>query len=177
MDTKKYTKNYFEVINERFSCRSFTAEKLSTEQIKIILESAQLAPTACNFQPQIIYVVENPVLLDKLKEATRFTFDAKTIFVVCHDKSKSWHRRSDEKDHGDIDATIVATHMMLEATNLGVDNIWIEAFDENILREELNIPQQLTPVCLLPLGYKTDDCPINPMHNMRKSISEIVEYR
>ena len=69
MDTKKYTKNYFEVINERFSCRSFTAEKLSTEQIQIILESAQLAPTACNFQPQIIYVVENPVLLDKLKEA------------------------------------------------------------------------------------------------------------
>ena len=64
MDTKKYTKNYFEVINERFSCRSFTAEKPSTEQIQIILESAQLAPTACNFQPQIIYVVENPVLLD-----------------------------------------------------------------------------------------------------------------
>ena len=66
---------------------------------------------------------------------------------------------------------------MLEATNLGVDNIWVEAFDENILREEFNIPNELTPVLLMPLGYKSEDCPINPMHDKRKTIESLVEYK
>lgn len=173
MDTKKYTKNYFEVINERFSCRSFTAEKLSTEQIQIILESAQLAPTACNFQPQIIYVVENPVLLDKLKEATRFTFGAKTIFVVCHDKSKSWHRRSDEKDHGDIDATIVATHMMLAATALGLGTTYVCSMKVDLVKEILDIPDNYEINCLLPVGYPKDIVP----HNTRVDIEDFVFYK
>ena len=76
-----------------------------------------------------------------------------------------------------MDACIVATHMMLEATNIEVDNIWVESFDENILREEFNIPNEYTPICLLPLGYRTDDCPINPLHEIRKNIEDIVEYK
>ena len=72
-----------------------------------------------------------------------------------------------------MDSSIVATHMMLEATNVGVDNIWIELFDENILRKEFNIPSEYIPVCLLPLGYKADDCPVNPMHEKRKNIAGI----
>ena len=66
---------------------------------------------------------------------------------------------------------------MLEATNLGVDNIWVESFDENILKEEFNIPDELTPVLLMPLGYKAEDCPINPLHDKRKSLEELIEYK
>ena len=66
---------------------------------------------------------------------------------------------------------------MLEATNLEVDNIWVESFDENILRKEFNIPNELTPVLLIPLGYKTEDCPMNPLHDKRKTLEEIIEYK
>ena len=76
-----------------------------------------------------------------------------------------------------MDSCIVATHMMLEATNVGVDNIWVESFDGNILIEEFSIPAEYTPVCLLPLGYKAEDCPINPLHDKRKSIKDLVEYK
>ena len=67
--------------------------------------------------------------------------------------------------------------MMLEATNIGVDSIWVESFEENILREEFNIPNKYIPVCLLPLGYRAEDCPINPLHDKRKKIEDLVEYR
>ncbi len=50
-------------------------------------------------------------------------------------------------------------------------------FDENVLREEFDIPNEYTPVCLLPLGYKAEDCPLNPLHDKRKSIEELVEYK
>ena len=76
-----------------------------------------------------------------------------------------------------MDSCIVATHMMLEATNIGVDNIWVESFDENILREEFDIPNKYTPFLLMSLGYKAEDCPMNPLHDRRKTIKDIVEYK
>ena len=65
---------------------------------------------------------------------------------------------------------------MLEATNIGIDNIWIDLFDRNKVIELFNIPNNLKPVALLPLGYKTDDCPNSPGHNTRKNIEELVKY-
>lgn len=34
----------------------------------------------------------------------------------------------------------------------------------------------MEPVCIINLGYKTDDCQENPLHNHRKDIKEIVKY-
>ena len=75
----------------------------------------------------------------------------------------------------EMDASIVTTHMMLEATNIGVGSIWVEKFDGDVLRNEFNIPEDLIPVCLLPLGYN-DGYEPSPMHSKRKKIDEIVEY-
>ena len=77
----------------------------------------------------------------------------------------------------EMDACIVATHMMLEATNVGIDNIWIEMFDKNILKQEFNLGTNIEPICLSPLGYRTEDCKPSPMHSTRKNLSEIVEYK
>lgn len=173
MDLKKYSKSYFDVIQERFSCRSFTAEKVETEKLQAILEAARLAPTAVNYQPQRIYVVENAKLLESLKEASRFIFDAKTVFVVCYDTTKSWHRRSDGKDHGDIDAAITATQMMLAATALGLGSCYVCSFNKDKLREILNIPTEYEINCILPVGYPKDILP----HNVRNEIEDFVIYR
>ena len=48
---------------------------------------------------------------------------------------------------------------------------------ESNIRREFNIPENLIPVCLLPMGYKSDSCVPGPMHNVRKTIDEIVEYK
>ena len=66
--------------------------------------------------------------------------------------------------------------MILEATNLNIDSTWIEAFDKNEVKNVFDFETNLEPVCIINLGYKTDDCPENPMHNQRKNVSEIVEY-
>lgn len=173
MDLRKNNKGFFEVIEERFSCRSFTAEKITTEEINALLEAARLAPTAVNFQPQKIYVVENQNLLAKLNEATRFLFNAKTCFVVCYDTTESWHRKNDGKDHGDIDATIVATHMMLAATAIGLGSCYVCSFKKDMVREILGIPEEYEINCLLPVGYPKEVVP----HNERKDIEDIVIYK
>ncbi|MBQ3253748.1 MAG: nitroreductase family protein [Acholeplasmatales bacterium] len=166
-------KSFFDVINERFSCRSFKDKQISNDELNIVLEAGRCAPTACNFQPHRIFVVQKEEILQKLRDATRFTFDAKTILVVCYDTSKSWHRRSDEKDHGEIDATIVATHMVLAATAINLGTCYVCAFKKDIVRQILDIPSEYEISCLLPIGYPS--VINNP--NTRLDLEDTVIYK
>ena len=171
--TRLKNKSFYDCINERFSCRSFTSDKLKTPELGAILEAARLAPTACNNMPQRIVVVENQTLLDKLKEATKYLFDAKTVFVICYDEFESWHRRLDNKDHGDIDASIVATHMVLMATSLDIGSCIVCSFDEEKVKSILSLPKSYHVSIILPVGYPKD---IRP-HGDRKDLEDIVIYK
>lgn len=166
---------YEEVIRKRTAVRKFSDRKLEKEKLEKILEAGRLAPTAKNNQPIKIYVVQSDEEINKIDKVSKCRYGAKTVLIICGNKEQSF--KKDNFTTYEMDACIVTTHMMLEATNLGVDNIWIEAFDENILREEFDIPNEIIPVCLLPLGYKSEDCPINPLHSKRKKLEDIVEYK
>ena len=164
-----------DIIRKRTAIRMFSSKKIEQEKLNKILEAGRLAPTAKNNQPIKIYIVNSDEGLEKIDKASKCRYGAKTILIVCGNKEEAYHKEN--YTTYEIDSCIVGTHMMLEATNLGVDNIWIEAFDEEILREEFNIPNELTPVLLMPLGYRSEDCPINPLHNKRKTIESLVEYK
>ncbi len=170
MDLKKYQKSYFDVIEQRYSCRSFTADKITTEELEALLKAASLAPTAVNAQPQKIYVVENPTLLEKMKEATKYLFDAKTVIVVCHNPKESWHRKYDNKDHGEIDSTIVATHILLAATAMNLGSCYVCSFKEDILKFILDIPQEYVVNCIIPIGYPKNI----GVHGPRKEFDETI---
>lgn len=167
--------SFEEIIRKRTAVRKFSDKKLEKEKLDKILEAGRLAPTAKNSQPIKIYVIKSEEGISNLDKATRCRYGASTVLIVCGSKEEAYHKG--EYSTYEMDSCIVATHMMLEATNVGVDNIWIESYDENILRKEFDIPSEYIPVCILPLGYKIDDCPINPMHDKRKSIDELVEYK
>ena len=164
-----------DIIRKRTSVRKFSDIKLEQEKLDKILEAGRLAPTAKNNQPIKIYVINSNVGIDKIDKASRCRYGAKTILIVCGNKEDAYHKG--EYTTAEMDSCIVATHMMLEATNIGVDNIWVESFDENILREEFDIPNKYTPFLLMSLGYKAEDCPMNPLHDRRKTIKDIVEYK
>lgn len=163
-----------EIIRKRTSIRKFKDKKLEKEKLDKILEAGRVAPTAKNKQPQKIFVVESEFGLKKIDKASPCRYNAPVVLMVCSDKSIAFHK--EDYSTYEMDATIVATHMMLEATNIEVENVWIEMFDQNILKKEFNLDENLEVICLLMLGYKSDDCPVNPMHNIRKPIHELVEY-
>ncbi len=163
----------YDCLEERYSCRSFTAEKIKTEELRQILNAARLAPTAANNQPERIIVVENNILLEKLNEATRYTFDAKTILVICYDEKESWKRRNDMADYGIVDATLAASNMVLMATTLGIGSCYVASFDEEKVKFILSLPKEYHVALLIPIGYPKEV----KAHNTRLDIEDIVEYR
>ena len=163
------------VIKERKSTRKFSDKKIEQQELDKILEAGRIAPTAKNIQPIKIYVIQSEEGLNKVDKASPCRYGSRTVLLVCGDKEKAFSK--DGHSTYETDSCIVATHMMLEATNIGIDNIWIDMFDRNVIREEFEIPENLIPVCLLPLGYKSKICPPSPFHKIRKSLDKIVEYK
>ncbi len=162
------------VIRERTATRKFKDKKVESEKLNKILEAGRLAPTAKNLQPQKIYVANSKEALDKIDKVSPCRYGALTVLIVCSDTSIAWTK--DNYSTYEMDACIVATHMMLEATNVGVDNIWIEMFDKNEVKKLFGLEDHIEPICLIPLGYRSDDYKGNPLHNMRKELSETVTY-
>ena len=146
---------FLELAEKRYSCRKFSDREVEEEKIEALLKAAQLAPTAVNFQPQRILVITDKEKIKSLDEngCTRYTFNAPLMMVVCYDKGKSWKRSFDGKDEGIVDASIITTHMMLEAVELGLGSTWVGAFDPAKAREILEVPENYEIVSLLPIGY------------------------
>ena len=162
------------VIRERFSARGFKNEIVSDELITKVLEAGQVAPTAKNQQPQKIYVVKSSEGLNKIDQVSPCRYNAPIVLLVCSDKDVAWSKEN--YSTYEMDATIVATHMILEATNVGLNSVWVEMFDKNKTKEIFELEKNIEPICLIAMGYKEDGVVPSPMHTSKKSLEETVKY-
>ena len=165
--------DYFDCIEKRFSCRNFKDDKIPRDILNKVLEAGILAPTACNYQPERILVVEDIDTIEKLKEGTRYTFNAKTLLIISHDKNVSWHRGNDGLDHGSIDSAIVATQITLSLTALGLASCFVCSMREGVVKEILGLPDNYQVDIILPIGYPSEV----KSHNSRKKLEEIVTFK
>ena len=165
---------FSEVVKNRYSCKKFKGEQIKEEQLQEILEAGQVAPTAKNLQEQKIYVVQSNEYLAKIDACTPCRYNAPTVLVVAYDSTNVFTYPGEKRNSGVEDATIVATHMILAAYNAGVDSCWINFFDPDKLKNELNLPENEEIVMLMDLGYGDNFKPL-PNHTSIKELSETVK--
>ena len=171
--------DFLELAADRYSVRSYSDRLIEPEKMERILKAGQLAPTAVNFQPQKIYVLKSPEAIGKIRSLTRFAYDAPVVLLVCADKTKVWRSPSEHGyDTGEMDASIVCTHMMLEAWALGIGSVWLRGFDSRQVAKVFDLPEQVQPICLLPIGYPSDESvPYEEWHSTFRPLNETVEER
>lgn len=167
---------FMDVVRDRFSCKKFDGRPVEKEQLDAILESGRLAPTAKNLQEQRIYVVQSQDGLEKIDRITPCRYGAGTVLVVAFDKENVFTYPSGKRDSGVEDASIVATHLMLAAKNVGVDSCWINFFNPQVAAKELGLPENEEVLMLLDLGYAAEGTKPLPTHGQRKNLGETVRY-
>ena len=168
--------DFLKLASERFSVRKFSDNPLEKDVIEKILKAGHVAPTGCNFQPQRILVINSEESLETLKDCTRCHFDAPCAMLVCYNKDECWTRPYDSNQSGIVDASIVTTHMMLMAWELGVGSTWVMHFNPFRMREAFGIPEDIEPVALLVMGYPADDVQPNERHTLFRPEDEVVSY-
>lgn len=166
---------FLELAKARYSVRSFQDRPIEDETMNRILEAGHVAPTACNNQPQKIYVAKSEDARKKLAQVCRCTFDAPVILVVCYDRTRDWKNKLQPGyTSGETDAAIVCTHMMLAAHELGVGSCWVGYFNAERVSEVLGLPENVTVSALLPMGYPAEDAKALPLHGQYRDPEDIV---
>jgi nitroreductase len=167
---------FLDIAKKRFSCRSYSSKPVENGDLMKILEAGRVAPTGCNRQPQRIIVVQSEEGLNSIKKAAN-TFGAPLILIVCGDSDTTWKRAYDGKNIVDIDISIVTTHMMLQAAELGLGSVWMCSFKPDVIKDEFNIPKNLEPINLLAIGYASGEIASPERHNeLRKPLKDTVSF-
>ncbi len=166
--------DFYETIKRRRSVRAYRANPVEDEKLERALEAARIAPSAANRQPWHFYVIRDEPTRKALLEAysQQWLADAPVVICACARPAEAWHR-SDGKSYADVDVSIAMDHLVLAAAAEGLGTCWIGAFKPDELRQALDIPPELEPVAMTPLGYPDEE----PSPRPRKPLSEIVEYR
>lgn len=167
---------FTEVIKNRYSCKKYDGRKISDEQLKVILEAGRLAPTAKNTQEQHIYVVQSEEAIAKIDKVTPCRYNAGTVLVVAFNKNEAYNYPRSTRDSGVEDASIVATHMILAAADIGVNSCWVNNFNPEELKADLGLPENEDILMLMDLGFADETASPLPNHNSRKDLSETVSY-
>ena len=166
--------SFLELAKARYSCRKLTDAAIEPEKIERILQATLAAPTAKNLQRYTIWQVQSPEAFDKLKQTTNFTFGSSLAFVIGATKDGAFDRPFDGKNFAEIDAAIVATHMMLAIQDEGLGTTWVGYFDAPKMKELFPEMQGYELVAVFPVGYPAEDAKPSNRHEDRRSISEAV---
>jgi nitroreductase len=166
--------NLLELITKRYSERRYSSQQVTDDDLSYILSCANMAPSAVNKHPWHIYVIRGEKLLQFGDVYRRETFkEAPLCLVVTGNHAQSWHR-SDGKDHCDIDIAIVADHIIMAATERGINTCWVCNFDVPLCKSLLQLSDDEEPMVLIPMGYALPGT--QPNHKKRKDLNDIVTY-
>ena len=148
-------------IFHRISVRKYEDKPVEKEKIMEILKAGMQAPSACNQQPWEFYVVTDKEKIQKLSKVTPYTGCAAgapaVIVPVYHTEGLV------APSFAQIDMAIAQQNIWLETDALGLGGVCIgispvPEFMEPVCRI-LQLPDNLKPFCLFPLGYPSEERP------------------
>lgn len=169
--------HFSDLIQRRWSCRKLLSGTVTDEDLKKILEAAQIAPSACNKQPFKIFVAKSKSAVSMMKDCIYGQDFGADCFLAVGAKSEDGYRRArDGKYFAAVDAVIAATHMMLAIQALGLGTTWLGAFDPDALVRFFPSMTDYDIVGVFPIGKPaTPEASMSHFHRKKlELLSEIL---
>ncbi|MFX0074383.1 MAG: nitroreductase family protein [Candidatus Hermodarchaeota archaeon] len=146
---------FYEVVRKRRSYRMYKSDMPEEDKVNRILEAARLAPTWANMQGMHYIVVKNPETVKKVWNAVGQSqkFVEAPMFIVGVISESESGKNPNGIKYFPLDCGICFEHLILAATAEGLATCWIGWFNENTIKEILEIPKKYRVLALTPLGY------------------------
>ena len=169
---------YFETVANRRSCRRFIEDRdVGEDQVRKLLETAILAPSGGNLQPWHFRVIRNRATKEKLvphAHKQKYIAQAPVVIVVCIEPQRSARYGPRGTEFYVIQDTAAAVeHILLGATALGLGAVWIGAYDDEGVTKVLELPPELRPVAIIPIGHPHEK---GFRTRNRRPVEEVVSY-
>ena len=144
----------------RRSVRAFTGESVGPDALELILRAGMAAPSARDTRPWRFVVTERRPLLEQLRAALPHGGALETAaaaVVLCARPEGAVGR----DDYWEQDCGAAAENMLLAASALGLGGVWLGVWPRRercaALADLLDLPEALTPFCVLAFGHPAED--------------------
>ena len=171
--------NFTEIAQTRQSCRKYDAHRLvEAEKLAAVLESARLAPSACNGQPYHLTVCKGESAKQVASAVmgmgmNKFAADAPVMIVISEEPyvaTAAFGAKVKGNDYRSIDIGIVAAYLTAEATAQGLGTCILGWFDDEKIRKICGLDKPVRLV--ITLGYASENDSLRP--KKRKTLEELV---
>ena len=171
--------NFLEIANSRQSCRNYDPKRIvEEEKINAVLESARLAPSACNGQPYHFTVCSGNTAKEVAKATmsmgmNRFAPDAQIMIVISEKplvKTAALGSKIKRNDYRSIDIGIATAYLTAEATVQGLGTCIIGWLDDMKIREICGIEDPVRLV--IAMGYPAENDTLRT--KKRKDLEQLV---
>lgn len=189
-----------ETVLKRRMVRNFADKPVEPEIVSRIVELTRHAPSAGFTQGQSFIVVTKPELKQAIAETcdeaayvragfAPFISKAPVLLIPCTSEA-AYHRRYQQPDKLRPDGTEIEWPVpywfmdigcavmiaLLAAVDEGLAAAYAGSQDLKALRSILDIPEEVTPVGVIPIGYRAPDKPSPSLKRGRKPDAEYVHY-
>lgn len=175
--------DFLKLVYQRQSDRKYHDQPVEEEKLSRCLEAARMAPSACNAQPWTFVVVTDQKLKNSVAEQTsgklmpinHFTKQAPVHVVLVMEKpniSSGFGEMVKDKKYTLIDIGIAASHFCLQASSEGLGTCMVGWFNEEKVKEILNIPKSKRAMLIITLGYPAG----KTRQKIRKDAIEKIRY-
>lgn len=156
-----------EAILSRRSIRHYTNKPIAEGMVKKLLEAGMSSPSACDFQPWHFVVITERRLLGEIPTFhphAAMLPEAPLAVLVCGepDTSRYWQQ----------DCSAAAQNILLAAHALGLGGVWLGVYprEQRVapLRKMFNLPESITPLALIAVGYPAESLPPQGKYNEAK---------
>lgn len=175
---------FLELVQRRNSCRAYAATPVPREVLDRCCDAARLAPSACNSQPWLFHVIDEPALRARVADAafsgayTMCAF-AKTapVLVVVETLRSTYTARLGAFLRGVqynlIDVGIAGEHFALQAAEEGLGTCWLGWFNARAVKKALQLPRGAQVDIIFSVGYPLD---ATPREKVRKTLDDVRRY-
>jgi nitroreductase len=148
-----------EVIRKRHSVRSFDNTPVNKDKVDEIIKSGLMAPSAGNIKDYRIVVVSDEKTKKALSDAAfgqKHLIEAPIVLVIYSDLDEIFMKYNQRGiDIFSIeDTAAMSENILLSATNLGLGSCWVGGFEEEKVKEALDLSGHKKPYVIIPIGYE-----------------------
>lgn len=164
-----------DAIKNRYSCRKYKDVPINEDLLKQCVDTARLAPSACNSQPWKFYIVNSDDLKKEFVGLTQ-SFTKNASFIVVEEDKPNFQQRIvnklKEQEFSKIDIGIACSYLCLQASELGLGTCMIGYFNEPKIKTMLGIPANKRLRLVISIGHPAEE---EKRYPKRKNIDSILK--
>lgn len=174
--------NFSELAMNRQSCRNYDSDRMvEEEKLSAILESARLAPSACNGQPYHVTVCRGQAAKDVAKLTVgmggmnKFAAQAPVLLVISempYIATAAFGAKHKNNDYRSMDIGLMAAHICFEAVAQGLGTCILGWFDDEKVRKICGLKHPVR--LIITLGYPGENDKLRA--KKRKDMDELVKF-